>query len=128
MTEIQWEKLAKAAWKVRENSYLFGKTKVGVSLQTTNGNIIGGCNIEQIFRSHDIHAEVNAISTMIAMGETQFYALLVVAQRDRFTPCGSCMDWIMQFGGVDAIVGFQKEPGGEIEKYTAHELMPHYPK
>lgn len=128
MSKIRWEQLAKAAWKVRENSFIYGKTKVGASVQTLNGSIFSGCNIEQTFRSHDVHAEVNAISTMIARGERQFCALLVVAERERFTPCGSCMDWIMQFGDDEAMVGFQNRPGGEIEKYKVHDLMPHYPK
>jgi cytidine deaminase len=122
-----WQKLSKLAWQVRDNAELIGNTKVGAAVYS-NDKIFGGCNIEQKFRSHDIHAEVNAIGNMIANGRTKFSAILIAADRDRFTPCGACMDWIMQFGGKECLVGFQSEPGEEIFIKTAKELMPYYPE
>ena len=119
--------LSQAAWKVRDNAFLIGKTKVGAALYSSNGNVYAGCNIEHIFRSHDIHAEVNAISNMVSHGETKFIAILIAAERHKFTPCGSCMDWIMQHGGEDCIVAYQNVREGQIYKYSAKELMPHYP-
>ena len=125
--EINWNELAKKAWAVRENAHLIGKTKVGAALFSESGRIFCGCNVEHKFRSHDIHAEVNAIGNMIAGGDIRLLAILVVAERERFTPCGSCMDWIFQFGGTECRVAFQSNPQGSISFYTAHELMPHYP-
>ena len=119
--------MAMQAWSARENAHIYGKTKVGAAARGENGTIYLGCNVEHIFRSHDIHAEVNAISNMISSGEKKLTAIIIVAERDKFTPCGSCMDWIYQFGGPECIVGFQNTPKGEISFYTAHELMPHYP-
>jgi cytidine deaminase len=123
-----WERLSEAAWRVRENSYLVGKTAVGAAVLDGDGKIHVGCNLEHIFRSHDIHAEVNAISSMVAAGGRKFMAILVVARREFFTPCGSCMDWIMEMGGPQALVGFQPEVGAEIRSWSASELMPHYPQ
>lgn len=125
--EIPWKKMALEAWKVRENSCIFGKTKVGAVVYTRLGNMYRGCNIEHIYRSHDIHAEINAISNMVSSGENKFLAILVVAERDFFTPCGSCMDWIMQHGEKKCLVGFENR-NKEITIFTADELMPHYPK
>ncbi len=122
-----WTTLSRKAWAIRENAFILGKTKVGSALIDESDNIYDGCNIEHKFRSHDIHAEVNAIGNMIAGGGKRIVAILIVAERERFTPCGSCMDWIFQFGGPDCLVGFQNKPDGEISQYTAHELMPHYP-
>lgn len=126
MNKIPWEKLAQAAWEVRENSHIVGNTKVGASLYTENGKIISGCNIEHKFRSHDIHAEVNAIGNMVASGEKKFLAILIVAERDFFTPCGSCMDWIMQHGVENCFVAFENKIG-ERQIFRSTELMPHYP-
>lgn len=120
--------LIKQAWKVRENAFILGKTKVGAALISENGNIYCGCNVEQTFRNHDVHAEVNAITNMIANGEKKFTEILIVAERERFTPCGCCLDWIFQFGGENAIVSFQSSPSSNIVSYRAIELMPHYPK
>ena len=125
--DINWADLSMSAWRARENAHLFGTTKVGAALVSERNKIFTGCNVEHQFRSHDIHAEVNAIGNMIAGGERKLVAILIVAQRERFTPCGSCMDWIFQFGGPECKVAFQNKPDGNISFYTAHELMPHYP-
>jgi cytidine deaminase len=126
-TETKWTELLSEAWKARENAYLIGKTKVGAAALSSSGKIFTGCNVEHRFRSHDIHAEVNAIGTMVSAGENSLVAIVIVAERERFTPCGSCMDWIFQFGGPDCFVAFQSSPEKRLDIYTAHDLMPHYP-
>ena len=126
--EINWEALSKAAWECRENALIFGNTKVGAAVLSKDGMIYHGCNIEHEFRSHDIHAETNAISNMVASGRDHMIAILVVADRRRFTPCGGCMDWIFQIGHSDCLVGFQPSKDGEIKIFKAKELMPFYPK
>jgi cytidine deaminase len=123
----QWDELAQIAWPARENARVHGKTRVGAAVISTEGRIFAGCNVEHIFRSHDVHAEVNALTTMAASGEGPATAVLVVADRIRFTPCGGCMDWIFELGGPETLVGFQSTPGGPIAVMRADELMPHYP-
>jgi cytidine deaminase len=119
--------LAEAAWAVRENAYILGKTKVGCALLTSGNKMFVGCNVEHRFRSHDVHAEVNAISTMVANGEQEIRCILVAAERNNFTPCGACMDWIMQFAVKGCLVAFSSSPGSEPTIYTAEQLMPYYP-
>ena len=127
LTKVELNSLSTLAWRARKNSFVLGNTKVGACLLSNKGQYYTGCNVEHIFRSHDIHAEVNAISNMIVGGERRLKAILIVAMRSKFTPCGSCMDWIMQHGGKNCIVGFQNKKGGEIIFFRAGELMPHYP-
>ncbi len=119
--------LAEKAWDVRKNASIFGNTKVGAALISSTGKIYDGCNIEQRYRNKDIHAEVCAISKMISDGESKLNIIVIVAEREKFTPCGCCMDWIFQFGGPDTIVAYQNKVNGAITKFTAIELMPHYP-
>lgn len=123
-----WGEVALAAWACRENAHIIGKTAVGAAVITHEGITFLGCNVEHQFRSHDVHAEVNAITTMIAAGHRRIGAVIVVAERDRFTPCGACMDWIFQFGDGSSLIAFQRVRDGELELYTAGELMPYYPK
>lgn len=122
-----WQRLADAAWAARSNARVLGKSAVGAAVQSDEGAVIAGCNVEHRFRSHDIHAETNAIGNAVAQGERKIVAVLVVAERKRFTPCGSCMDWIFELGGPECVVGYQREPNGKIAEFTAAELMPHYP-
>ncbi|MFY9310096.1 MAG: cytidine deaminase [Bacteroidia bacterium] len=125
--KINWDELSESAWNVRNNAFIFGKTKVGAAALSSTGNIYTGCNVEHMFRSHDIHAETNSISNMVSKGDKELIAIIIVAQRKQFTPCGSCMDWIFQFGGVNCLVGFQSSPKGAIKKFKAKQLMPYYP-
>jgi cytidine deaminase len=125
---IEWDLLSEVAWNCRENASIFGNTKVGAAVLSKSGNIYAGCNIEQTFRSHDIHAETNAISNMVASGDYNLIAIIITAERIRFTPCGSCMDWIFQFGKQECLVGFQSSRQGKIKIYKAKELMPFYPR
>lgn len=127
LTERQLQSLAGAAWKARERAYIFGQTKVGAAVMAADGSIHVGCNVEHRFRSHDVHAEVNAITSMVAAGRTDLIAVMVAAERERFTPCGSCMDWIYQFGGPSCIVGYQAQLGGKMTLLRSDELMPYYP-
>jgi len=121
------EKLADLAWEVRNKAYIIGKTKVGAAAMSTDGSIFVGCNVEHRFRSHDVHAEVNAITSMVAAGHIELKAIVIAAERERFTPCGSCMDWIYQFGNGSCVVAYQSKIGGTLTALTAHELMPYYP-
>jgi cytidine deaminase len=124
----QIEKLLSLAWNVREYAYVLGPTKVGCALLTRKGHFFVGCNVEHRFRSHDVHAEVNAITNMVSAGHIDLVTVAIAAERERFTPCGACLDWIFQFGSEDCRVLSQSSPGGPVKTYLARELMPHYPK
>lgn len=119
--------MARQAWAVRNNAVVFGETRVGCTVLSEDGTIHAGCNVEHRFRSHDVHAEVNAITSLVAHGKRAITAVVIVAERNRFTPCGACMDWIMQFGSHDTVVAFQNSLGREFQIYHAGELMPFYP-
>ena len=38
-------------------------------------------------------------------------AIVIVADRTKFTPCGGCLDWIFEFGGPACKVGYQTKKG-----------------
>ena len=122
------EALSRAAWEARKNSRILGKTPVGCAALDEAGRVHRGCNIEHRFRSHDIHAEVAALSAVVTAGGRRLLAVLIAAERDSFTPCGACLDWVYELGGPDCVVLVQKEPEGEVVSYTAGGLMPHYPR
>lgn len=118
--------MANTAWDYRNNARILGKTKVGAAVYSS-GKVFGGCNIEHQFRSHDIHAEISAISAMISSGYQKLDAIIIVAERNKFTPCGGCLDWIFEFGGSTCLVGYQTNKEGKITTFEAKKLMPYYP-
>ncbi|WP_354559417.1 MULTISPECIES: cytidine deaminase [Gordonia] len=115
------------AWRVRRSARVIGTTKVGCAVLSSTGGFFVGCNVEHRYRSHDIHAEVNALGNLVSGGDDRAVAVLIAARRKRFTPCGSCMDWIFEIGGEFCWVGFQAAPDEHVEWLLAQELMPHYP-
>lgn len=126
--DVPWSAMADAAWAARENARTYGPTKVGAAVATTNGSIYSGCNIEHRYRSHDIHAEVNALASMQAASSSQSaLAIVIAAERNSFTPCGACLDWIFELGGGgETLVGFVSSAKA-LRTWTARELMPYYP-
>lgn len=128
LPELPIHALAAEAWRARERARVLGATKVGCSVLGAGGKIWSGCNIEHRFRSHDIHAETNAIGCMVADGEQGLVALFVAAMRERFTPCGACLDWVFEFGSGVCVVATQSGKDSPIEMLTARELMPYYPR
>jgi len=125
---ISWDRLSGPAWVVRERAHTHGPTRVGAAVLASDGRIFVGCNVEHRFRSHDVHAEVNALTTMVAEGAGQAVAILIAAEREHFTPCGSCLDWIFELGGPECLIGFQSDPESEVHIHQSRELMPHYPR
>lgn len=123
----QHKKLSEAAWAVRENARIYGPTRVGCAALADDGLVYVGCNIEHRFRSHDIHAEINAISSLVAGGSSLLSVVLIAAERKQFTPCGSCLDWIFEIGGGDCLVLSERAQGVVTHTYRARELMPGYP-
>lgn len=122
----QWDKLATAAWEVRDHAMVWGKTKVGAAVETKNGQIYIGTNIEAKLQL-GIHAEIAALSAMVSFDDRNPRKILIAANRELFTPCGGCMDWIMQLGGPEVEIAFSSGLGNELRIFTAAELMPHYP-
>jgi|SRR6185312_7743912 len=128
MNKTDLLRLAMIAWNVREHAHIIGPTRVGCAILGSDNAIYSGCNVEHRFRSHDVHAEVNAITSMVSSGCPTFTAMFIAAERDRFTPCGACMDWIMQFASGDDIeIVAQSKREGPLQRFIARQLMPYYP-
>jgi cytidine deaminase len=125
--EISPTALIEDAWAVRGHARVLGKTRVGAAVLSSTGRVFVGCNVEHKFRSHDVHAEVNALTSMIAGGDTLAVAIAIASERDRFTPCGGCMDWIFELGGPRCVVYVASSGRAVTAQHFAEELMPFYP-
>lgn len=127
MTGVDVGALLQVAWTYRDRGLVLRQTAVGAAALADDGTTYGGCNVQQRFHSHDIHAEVNAISTLIAEGRRDLVAIAVVAERDDMGPCGSCLDWILEIGGDECLVVWQCGRDGAVITKHARDLMPFHP-
>lgn len=101
----------------------FSEFPVGAALQTADGEIIGGCNIETANYSNSLHAEEVAIAQAIFNGHRDFSALAVAApQGDGVTPCGMCRQTLWEFCPPEMPVYVTE--GDRIVTYELAELLP----
>ncbi|MFA5908324.1 MAG: cytidine deaminase [Vicinamibacterales bacterium] len=99
--EASAAKLLAAARAVRERAAAdFSGFKVGAALETTDGQIITGCNVENASYGLTICAERVAIFKAISEGQRSFTRIVVVADTESPTPpCGACRQILWEFAG-----------------------------
>jgi len=119
------QQLLEAACAVRENAHAaFSNFKVGVALETEDGHIITGCNVENATYGLSICAERVALFKAISEGFRAFARIAIVADTQQPTPpCGACRQILWEFGGdLEVILGNLE---GEKAHYNLRELLPY---
>ncbi len=93
--------LVGAARRAREFAQAaFSHFKVGAALETTDGIIITGCNVENATYGLTVCAERVAMFKALSEGHRAFTRIAVVADTEAPTPpCGACRQILWEFGG-----------------------------
>lgn len=118
------KKLLAAALAARENAYApYSKFKVGAAVETADGHIFTGCNIENASYGLTCCAERNAVFAAIGSGARSFKALCVVADTEEpVAPCGACRQVLAEFPFEKIILANCK---GLTKVMTVAELLPY---
>ena len=116
--------LIEAARRAREHAEAsFSKFKVGAALETADGIIIGGCNVENATYGLTICAERVAMFKAISEGHRKFTRIAIVADtRAPTPPCGACRQILWEFGGNLEIV--LANLSAETGRYFLRDLLP----
>ena len=93
--------LVAAARRARENAdAAFSHFKVGAALETADGTVVAGCNIENATYGLTICAERVAMFKALSDGHRAFTRIAIVADTESPTPpCGACRQILWEFGG-----------------------------
>jgi cytidine deaminase len=77
----------------------YSKFRVGAALQSQDGGIFAGCNVENASFGLTICAERAAICAAVSAGATRFRRAVVVSDVDPpAAPCGACRQVLAEFG------------------------------
>jgi len=101
----------------------FSNFKVGAALETEDGHIVTGCNVENASYGLTICAERVAMFKAISEGHRRFVRIAVVADTEAPTPpCGACRQILWELGGdLEVILGNLSEENG---RFRMRELLP----
>lgn len=122
--------LVEAALAARERAYApYSRFKVGAALLTARGEVITGCNVENVSYGLTNCAERTAVFAARAagligpVGEPAIVAVAVAAEGDRPpSPCGACRQVLHEFG-PDCLV-IMSNLGGARWVAPLAELLP----
>ena len=114
--------LIRIAKKMREKAYApFSKYKVGASVETEDGSIVGGCNVESASYGLTCCAERIALYNAVSQGFLKFKAIAVASENGGF-PCGACRQVIWELCGNISIFIIDNE--NKIRKTSSRTLLP----
>lgn len=128
ITQNEIEELRLLALKVAENSYApYSRFRVGAALMLDNGEIITGCNVENVSYRLTSCAEQVAITSAVARygPHMRIRAIVIVNLNNAASPpCGACRQTIHEFSGPDTEVYFPSSEGS-LKRSTIEELLPY---
>ena len=98
--------------------------KVGAALETADGKVYTGCNIENVSYGLSICAERVALWKALSEGAEQFRQIAIVSDAEILTsPCGACRQLLWEYCG-DITIHLHSLKGMN-EQHRLADLFPH---
>jgi cytidine deaminase len=117
------DSLVEAARAVQLRAYApYSHFRVGCALESEDGRVFLGCNVENASYGLTICAERAAVCAAVAAGAQRFRRAVVVSDADPPTaPCGACRQVLSEFGRDFPVEGVGT--AGAVS-WTVAELLP----
>jgi cytidine deaminase len=112
---IDWPALRAAAVTAADRAYApYSGLRVGAAAQTSSGQIIIGCNVENASFGLTLCAECGLVSALHASAPQTSPRLLAVAvvagDGQPLLPCGRCRQLLMEAGGPGLLLDTEQDP------------------
>lgn len=118
------DELIDRAREATESAHVpYSEYRVGAALETADGTVFLGCNIENANYSNSLHAEEVAIAEAVKNGHHEFARIVVTSsERDGVLPCGMCRQTLWEF--CDDEFRVLCDEGETTSEYRLGELLP----
>ena len=116
--------LVKAARQARRHARAdYSGFRVGAALETADGTIVTGCNVENASYGLTLCAERVAMFKAVSEGHKKFRRIVVVADTAEPTPpCGPCRQILWEFAGdIEVVMANLRR---ETARLRMKELLP----
>ena len=102
----------------------YSRFKVGAAIETEDGTVIAGCNVESASFGLTVCAERAALFRGVYEGHRCFRRIAVVTDTPAPTPpCGACRQLLWEFAPDAEVI--LANLSGTVVRYTVRELIPH---
>lgn len=111
-TTVDWEMLRATAIRAGNKAYApYSRYPVGAAGLTDKGEIVFGCNVENVSYGLGLCAEVALVASLVAGGGGRVTAVAVAGPTGPgLMPCGRCRQVLYEHGGPELLVDHPDGP------------------
>jgi cytidine deaminase len=112
-----------AARAAQQRAYVpYSRFRVGAALETAEGLVFTGCNVENASYGLVMCAERVAVGTAVAAGVRAFTRVVVVSDSEPpASPCGACRQVLAEFAPDASVLAVGPH---SQQRWTVRELLP----
>ena len=117
------ERLLEMAIEARKNAYVpYSGYAVGAALETKDGHVFTGCNVENAAYGNTLCAERTALVKAVSEGYREFTKIAIAASGSAPYPCGACRQSLYEFvPDLEVFVTWD----GHVDRVPLAELLPY---